>query len=101
VAYKKNVSDVRESPAFEVIEELQKKGASVAFTDPYVASIELPHGELKGVAPDFGAYDLVAIITDHDVLDRERLAREASLIVDTRDALSKVKGVKKDRVFGL
>jgi UDP-N-acetyl-D-glucosamine dehydrogenase len=101
VAYKKNVSDVRESPAFEVIEELQKKGANVAFTDPYVASIELPHGELKSVAPDFGAYDLVAIITDHDVLDRERLARDASLVVDTRDALSKVKGVKKDRVFGL
>jgi UDP-N-acetyl-D-glucosamine dehydrogenase len=101
VAYKKNVNDVRESPAFEVIEELQKKGALVSFTDPYVPSIELPHGEMKGVAPDYAAYDLVVIVTDHDVLDRERLAKEASLIVDTRDALSKIAGVKPGRVFGL
>jgi UDP-N-acetyl-D-glucosamine dehydrogenase len=101
VAYKKNVNDVRESPAFEVIEELQNKGALVSFTDPYVPSIELPHGEMKGVLPDYAAYDLVVIVTDHDVLDRERLAKEASLIVDTRDALSKVAGVKPGRVFGL
>jgi UDP-N-acetyl-D-glucosamine dehydrogenase len=101
VAYKKNVNDVRESPAFEVMEELEQKGAIVSFTDPYVPSIERPHGEQKGVSANFGGYDLVIIITDHDVLDRERLAREASLIVDTRDALSKVAGVRPERVFGL
>ena len=101
VAYKKNVNDVRESPAIEVIEELQKKGALVAFTDPFVPSIELPHGELKGVNADFGAFDVVVVVTDHDALDRERLAREAFLVVDTRDALANVPGVKRDRVFGL
>ncbi|HTV25707.1 MAG TPA: nucleotide sugar dehydrogenase [Polyangiaceae bacterium] len=101
VAYKKNVNDVRESPAFEVIEELQKKGALVSFTDPFVTSIELPHGELAGVNPDFGSYDVVVVVTDHDVLDRERLAREAFLIVDTRDVLAKVANVKPNRVFGL
>ncbi len=101
VAYKKNVNDVRESPAIEIIEELQKRGALVSFTDPFVPSLQLPHGELKSVAADFALYDLVLVVTDHDALDRERLAREASLIVDTRDALSNVAGVKPGRVFGL
>src|SRR5690606_30642125 len=101
VAYKKNVNDVRESPAFEIIEELEKKGALVSFTDPFVPSIELPRGEVKSVSADFGAYDVVVVVTDHDVLDRERLAREAFLIVDTRDALGKVPNVKRERVFGL
>ena len=101
VAYKKNVNDVRESPAIEVIEELQQRGALVSFTDPFVPSLELPHGELRSVAADFAQYDLVVVVTDHDALDRERLAREASLIVDTRDALSNVAGVKPGRVFGL
>jgi UDP-N-acetyl-D-glucosamine dehydrogenase len=101
VAYKKNVNDVRESPAIEVIDELEHKGAHVSFTDPFVSSLELPHGVMKGVSPDFGAYDVVVIVTDHDALDRERLAREAFLIVDTRDALGKVPHVKHERVFGL
>jgi UDP-N-acetyl-D-glucosamine dehydrogenase len=101
VAYKKNVNDVRESPAFEVMEELTHKGALVSFTDPYVPSVQLPDGEQKSVAPDYAAYDLVVVITDHDVLDRERLAQEAHLIVDTRDALAKVKSGRRDRIFGL
>jgi UDP-N-acetyl-D-glucosamine dehydrogenase len=101
VAYKKNVNDVRESPAIEVIDELMHKGANVSYTDPYVPSLELPEGEKKSVAPEFGAYDLVVVVTDHDLLDRERLAREARLIVDTRDVLAKIKGLDPTRVFGL
>ncbi len=101
VAYKKNVNDVRESPAFEVIDELMHKGADVSYTDPYVPSVELPEGEKKSVAPEFGAYDLVVVVTDHDLLDRERLGREARLIVDTRDVLANVKGLDPTRVFGL
>jgi UDP-N-acetyl-D-glucosamine dehydrogenase len=101
VAYKKNVNDVRESPAFEVIEELEKKGGLVEFTDPYVPSIELPHGERKGVAPVFTGYDVVVVVTDHDVLDRERLARDAQLVVDTRDVLARVNIADRSRIFGL
>jgi UDP-N-acetyl-D-glucosamine dehydrogenase len=101
MAYKKNVNDVRESPAFEVMEELEKKGAHVDFTDPYVPSIDLPHGERKGVSAQYGDYDLVVIVTDHDVLDRERLAREAHIVVDTRDALAKVNVSDRSRIFGL
>jgi UDP-N-acetyl-D-glucosamine dehydrogenase len=101
VAYKKNVNDVRESPAFEVIEELERRGAQVEFTDPYVSSIELPHGEKKGVPSNFSDFDLVVVVTDHDALDRERLVREAPLIVDTRDVLSKLQNVDRSRIFGL
>jgi len=101
VAYKKNVNDVRESPAFEVIEELERRGAHVDFSDPYVSSIELPHGEKKGVAANFSEFDLVVVVTDHDALDRERLLREAPLIVDTRDVLAKFQGADRSRVFGL
>jgi UDP-N-acetyl-D-glucosamine dehydrogenase len=101
VAYKKNVNDVRESPAFEVIEELEKKGARVHFTDPLVPSVELPSGEHKGVEPNFGAYDAVVVITDHDALDRERLAREARLVIDTRNALAGVQAPDPTRIFGL
>jgi UDP-N-acetyl-D-glucosamine dehydrogenase len=101
VAYKKNVNDVRESPAFEVIEELEHKGATVAFSDPLVPSIELPRGKVTGVTADFGAYDVVVVVTDHDALDRERLAREAFLIVDTRDVLAGLPIAKRERVFGL
>jgi UDP-N-acetyl-D-glucosamine dehydrogenase len=101
VAYKKNVNDVRESPAFEVIEGLEHKGARVAFSDPFVSSIELPSGERKAVAPEFSAYDVVVVITDHDALDRQRLAREAQLVVDTRDALAKVEMADRSRVFAL
>ncbi|HET9957120.1 MAG TPA: nucleotide sugar dehydrogenase [Polyangiaceae bacterium] len=102
IAYKKNVNDVRESPAFEVIEELEKKGAHVAFTDPLVPTVELPNGESQaGVAADFAAYDAVVVITDHDALDRERLAREGRIIIDTRNALAGIKDLDRKRVFGL
>jgi UDP-N-acetyl-D-glucosamine dehydrogenase len=96
LAYKKDVTDVRESPAFDVILGLQQRGARVSYMDPYVPSVA-EHGlEMDGVDPtsSFAPYDVVVIVTDHAVLDRERLLREAALIVDTRDAL---RGVAGDR----
>ena len=69
---------------------------SVAYMDPYVPTVA-DHGlEMDGVDPatSFAPYDLVVIVTDHGQLDRERLLREAQLIVDTRDAL---RGVPGDR----
>jgi len=96
LAYKKDVTDVRESPAFDVILGLRDRGARVSYMDPYVPSVA-EHGlEMDGVDPSssFAPYDLVVVVTDHSVLDRERLLREAALIVDTRDAL---RGVQGDR----
>lgn len=101
-AYKKDVSDVRESPALTVIHELITRGAQVSYLDPHVPRLTEEGLEMDSADPDthFGAYDVVVIITDHTALDRERLLEEAQLIVDTRDTL---RGQVKDpeRVYGL
>jgi UDP-N-acetyl-D-glucosamine dehydrogenase len=96
VAYKKDVTDVRESPAFDVIVGLQRRGAVVEYMDPYVPEIDEHGVEMKSVDPAgrFDPYDLVVVITDHRALDRERLLTEAKLVVDTRDSL---RGVPGDR----
>jgi UDP-N-acetyl-D-glucosamine dehydrogenase len=96
IAYKKDVTDVRESPAFDVILGLQQRGAVVDYMDPHVPTVN-EHGlELKGVDPtsSFASFDLVVIVTDHASLDRKRLLEQAALIVDTRDAL---RGIPGDR----
>lgn len=90
VAYKKDIDDVRESPALDIIELLRQKGADVRYHDPYVP--ELVH---NGVAMrsegDLGsaleAADCVVIVTDHSVYDWDEIARQARLVVDTRNAL--------------
>jgi UDP-N-acetyl-D-glucosamine dehydrogenase len=94
IAYKKDVTDVRESPAFDVIMGLKDRGANVSYMDPHVPHVD-EHGlEMTGVDPasSFEPYDLVVVVTDHKSLDRARLLREAKLIVDTRDAMRGVPG---------
>ena len=70
--------------------------------DPHVASLAEEGVAMKGIDPssDFGDFDAVVIVTDHRDLDRERLLREARLIVDTRDALRDVVG-DRSKVYGL
>ncbi|MCC7126736.1 MAG: nucleotide sugar dehydrogenase [Acidobacteria bacterium] len=101
VAYKRDIDDVRESPALDVIELLIRRGASVTYSDPYVPEIDHGAHEMKGVSIDqaikTGA-DAVVIITDHKVFDYPRIVDAFPLIVDTRNAL---KGVKSDKIFGL
>jgi len=89
VAYKKNVTDCRESPALAIIFGLEKRGARVSYLDPLVPRLDVEGGRKTSIDPstDFGLFDAVVLVTDHDLLDRERLAREARIIVDTRDAL--------------
>lgn len=96
VAYKRDVTDMRESPAFDVILDLQKKGARVDYMDPHVPAVN-EHGlSMKAVTTteDFASFDAVVIVTDHAALDRERLLRQAKLVIDTRDAL---RGIAGDR----
>jgi UDP-N-acetyl-D-glucosamine dehydrogenase len=102
VAYKKDVSDFRESPAFAIIHQLQKRGALVSYMDPYVRSLDEDGVKLESVDPraSFSAYEAVVVVTDHSALDRERLLREAQLIVDTRDALRGVTG-DRSKLYGL
>ncbi len=100
VAYKKDVSDLRESPALDVLELLHRRGAELSYTDPYVP--ELHHGSLclKSVPEQDveGHADCVVICTDHRVFDYAALPHRFPLVVDTRNAL---KGVVADNVFRL
>lgn len=102
VAYKRDVSDVRESPAFPVIHGLMERGADVSIMDPFVTSVDEEGVKLNATDPagSFAAYDLVIIITDHSAIEKERMLRESKLILDTRDALRGVSG-DRGKVYGL
>jgi UDP-N-acetyl-D-glucosamine dehydrogenase len=90
VAYKKDIDDLRESPALTIIELLQKEGAQVSYHDPYFPFIgkgrkydlQMKRAELQNL----GQYDCVLIVTDHSDYDYKRIVQEAQLVVDTRNA---------------
>jgi len=90
VAYKKDIDDVRESPALDIIELLQTKGADVRYHDPYVTT--LSHNNHAHVSePDLdaalAAADCVMVVTDHSSYDWPSVRRRARLVVDTRHVL--------------
>jgi len=91
VAYKKNISDVRESPAIEIINILRSKGAEVRYYDPYVPKL----GNDKSVMLSEGLEwtDIVMIVTDHDNINYDKIAERAEIIVDTRNVIRR-KGIK-------
>lgn len=96
VAYKRDVDDVRESPALDVISLLSGKGAVVHYNDPYVPTIRLEEGH-KMDCTDYSAEllqtaDCVVIITDHSTYDWQHVLDHSRLIVDTRNALAKYSG---------
>ena len=100
VAYKKDIDDVRESPALKIMELLRKQGANITYHDPFIPVIE-PHGgstiRLESVALDdelISSADGVLILTDHSAVDYERVVEKAKIVVDTRNA---TKGVKQNR----
>ena len=91
VAYKKDIDDLRESPALTILELLQKDGAEVSYHDPYFPFIgKGRHYDLQmkcTPVADLGKYDCVLIVTDHSDYDYEWIAQHASLIVDARNAM--------------
>jgi UDP-N-acetyl-D-glucosamine dehydrogenase len=94
VAYKRDIDDMRESPALDVMGLLHGKGAQISYTDPHVPEIEArswPGGvALKSVPADaqtFGHYDCIVILTDHRAFDYAEMVAGADLIVDTRNAV--------------
>lgn len=103
VAYKRDVSDMRESPAIDVIELLHQKGAKVDYVDPYVPVFHEGHIELKSQAPDVdGAkYDIAVIVTDHTNFDYGPILRGAPVVFDTRAVTRKLTGVPLDKVVRL
>ena len=103
VAYKRDIDDVRESPALDIIHLLGRRGAEVSYSDPFVPKLRadgvLPHN-MEAIDPAKGAAeaDCVAIITDHKTFDYSCLVEQARLIVDTRNAL---KGIRSDKIVRL
>ena len=90
VAYKKNVDDLRESPALELMRLLAAEGALIAFCDPHVPALRHPvhdavptRGETLSAAL-LQRQDLVLLATDHDAFDYELILKNSVLLVDTR-----------------
>ena len=88
VAYKKDISDMRESPALKVIELLLGQGGLVSYHDPYVP--ELTEFGLSRSPLEPEGYDLVAILTDHSDIDYEDVVARSQLVVDFRNATKAV-----------
>jgi UDP-N-acetyl-D-glucosamine dehydrogenase len=100
VSYKRNIDDVRESPALDIIHLLKRRGAEVSYADPYVPQLRFGDDIMlasNGAAAVRDA-DCVVIVTDHASFDYPALVRDARLIVDTRNAL---KGIRSDKIFRL
>jgi len=100
VAYKRNIDDCRESPAIDIMHLLERRGAAVSYSDPYVPLVSLD-GQ-RWVAYDFARgveeADCVVIVTDHGSFDYRFVVERARLIVDTRNAL---KGMTSEKIVRL
>ena len=96
VAYKKDVDDVRESPALRVISLLKERGAEIDYHDPFVPKLERDHRfsyEMRSVTlsyPSLPNYDAVLIVADHSGIDYAEVVRNARLVIDTRNATRRV-----------
>ena len=98
LAYKKNVDDTRESPAFVLLELLKARGATVAYFDPFVPSIpetreHAAHAGQKSIdwsAEELAKYDAALICTDHDGINYEELVAKSKLVIDTRNATASI-----------
>ncbi|HSC33132.1 MAG TPA: nucleotide sugar dehydrogenase [Gemmatimonadaceae bacterium] len=97
VAYKKDIDDLRESPALDILDLLSKKGAEALYHDPYVPEIvddgHTPDGAVGRSVPlnddTLRGADAVMIVTDHSAIDYERVKRLAAIVIDSRNALSR------------
>jgi UDP-N-acetyl-D-glucosamine dehydrogenase len=90
LAYKKNIDDARESPALELINLLLAKGALIEYTDPHIPIYEKLNMRSVEITPKIiNKYDLILLVTDHDMFDFEMILNNAKLIVDTRDVYKK------------
>ena len=100
VAYKRDIDDLRESPALDIMHLLKRRGALLSYSDPYIPQLAVDGVELCAVAPETAAAaaDCVVIVTDHSAFDYPALLEQARLIVDTRNAL---KGFTSEKIVRL
>ena len=99
VAYKKDVDDLRESPALTIIEELQRRGADVCYNDPYFPQVGRGRKynlQMKCTPlENLSQYDCVLIVTDHSTYDYKKIVRESQLVVDSRNA---TRGIRSEKI---
>lgn len=99
VAYKRDIDDLRESPALTIIELLQKAGAQVSYNDPYIPKIGRGRKYNLQMTSEslnqLGQYDCILIVTDHTSYDYPAIVKEARLVVDTRNA---TKGIRDEKI---
>jgi UDP-N-acetyl-D-glucosamine dehydrogenase len=98
VAYKKDIDDVRESPALSIIDRLRSKGSDVRYHDPFVQHLDFDDAHTAGsrdplnsvalTDEEIKASDCVVIVTNHSGVDYQRVVNLAPLVVDTRNALN-------------
>jgi UDP-N-acetyl-D-glucosamine dehydrogenase len=100
VAYKKNIEDVRESPALDIIHLLKQRGAVLTYSDPFVPELRIDGIKLKSqdVAAGCAAADCVVLITDHAAFDRDGILAASPMVVDTRNFF---KGAQSEKLFRL
>lgn len=94
LAYKKDIQDLRESPAFEIIEILKRHEAKVSYYDPYFPYLKVDHLNMRCAKLNkktIRSFDCVVIVTDHTKVDYELMAKNSNLIIDTRNALKNIK----------
>jgi UDP-N-acetyl-D-glucosamine dehydrogenase len=100
VSYKKDIDDLRESPALDVIQLLRKRGAKVVYHDPYVPEIRLDTMTLlsSDLESALAKADCTAIITNHSVFDYQRIVEMSKVVLDTRNS---TKGIKSAKILKL
>ena len=92
VAYKRDIDDMRESPAIDVIELLRRRGAKVSYHDPHVPKMVAGDETYTSMPMEnLGSYDIVVILTDHSAFDYTKICRDADLVFDTRNATKAVR----------
>ena len=96
VAYKADISDLRESPALKLMELLEKAGAKVSYHDPFVPKF---NGRRSSKLQP-SAYDCVAIVTAHSTIDYDSVVRRAKIVVDFRNATGR-NGTRSRKVWKL
>jgi len=92
VAYKRDVDDIRESPALDVIQLLKRRGAEVSFSDPYVSSMPIEGGILfsSELPKALGVADCSVIITDHSCVDYNAVLEHSQMVIDSRNVLRNI-----------
>ena len=101
VAYKRDVDDIRESPSLDVMNLLLERGVQVEYSDPFVPRIVLGQRSLESRSADsggMGEFDAVVLLTDHTAFDCARIAAEARVVVDSRNAFRDVEGAHIVRI---